>query len=363
MAWAERLPSGKFRGVYRDRAGKKHTRSGFLHKPAARRWAEEAEDKALRGLNPDAGLVPLSEWATEWEAARMVEATTEDSDTGRLEVIRTDLGDVALERLSALRIRQWVKDLGADGRKPATVRKYFNLLSKMLGDAVLEGIIPVNPCRHVTLPSAGKGREVYLTEDEVEAIADGLDDPYKTVTLTLPYTGLRWGELAGLHLRRLDVLRRQLTVVEVLIEVKGQRSVKPYPKNSPSRRVVPVPSHIADAIALYLSRNPRRPEDLVFLGLRGSPLSRHHYSRVFRAAREAAGVDKPARPHDLRHSGASWLVQAGVKLPEVSKWLGHSSLTTTERYAHLAPGIDEGIRKVLDRPVAGDATDDVQGSD
>jgi site-specific recombinase XerD len=354
VAWAEQLPSGKWRGAYRDADGKKRRGTAVLHKKAALRWAENAEQTARRGFDPDAARMPLSDWLDIWWAARIVERTTEASDRGRLKVIKADIGDVQLERLTSLQIQRWVKQL-SDGRSGGTVKKYFNLLSSALEAAVRERILPANECRHVQTPTVGKGREIYLTEDEVASIAAGLEDPWRLAVVMLPYTGMRWGELAGLHVRNIDMLRQQIAIVETLTEADGKREVKPYPKSDMSRRVVPLPNHVRDAIATYLARNPRDRNDLLLRSDRSPSLSRHRFWRVFRDAREAAGVEKPARPHDLRHSGASWLVQAGVSLRKVQAWLGHESITTTERYSHLQPGVDDSIRAVLDRPTT--ATD------
>ncbi|MCD4853633.1 tyrosine-type recombinase/integrase [Arthrobacter sp. AK01] len=69
--------------------------------------------------------------------------------------------------------------------------------------------------------------------------------------------------------------------------------------------------------------------------------------RVWLPALEAAGIDH-ARPHDLRHTYASWLIQSGVSIKEVGRLLGHASPMTTERYAHLADIPAEQISEALE---------------
>lgn len=371
MAWAEQLPSGKWRGVYRDVNGRKHRGSAVIHKRAAERWAEEAEAAVRRGRNPEADRLTVDEWADTWWAARVVAATTEASDAGRLKLIREDLGRVQLGQLRRSQIQQWVKDLAA-GREPATVRKYFNLLSGMLSDAVDDDLIPVNPCRGVTTPTVGPGREVFLTSEQVDALDNELDGVDGLVTYFLAYTGLRWGEMVGLHRGSIDWLHRQISIVETAVEITGGFYLKPYPKGR-DRRFVPVPQELLERLTVHVATVPARPCRLPVAKLGGRthrncsgllfveparerrrrvglPLSRQTWGRRhFRPAADRVGIPAEARPHDLRHTFASWLVQDGVPLREVQRLMGHKSITTTERYAHLAPGVNEGARRVLDR--------------
>jgi integrase len=377
VAWAERLPSGKYRGVYRDRDGRKRRGTAVLHKRAAERWAEQAEDAARRGLDPDGGRTTIDEWAEVWFAARVAEPTTEASDTGRLKRIRANLGRVELEQLTRLRIQQWVKEL-TDGREPGTVRKYFNLLSGMLKAAVDEGLIPDNPCRGVTTPTVGPGREVFLTEDQVDALDGELDGVDGLIAYFLAYTGLRWGEMVGFHRDSIDWLRRRITVVETVAQVPGGMYLKSYPKGR-DRRFVPLPQDLLDRLTVHVANVPAHACRLHVGSLRGRvhancsgllfteparerhrreglPLSRQTWNRRhFQPAAVRAGLPAGVRPHDLRHTYASWLVQDGVSLREVQQLLGHKSITTTERYAHLAPGANEGARRALDRRSRGES--------
>lgn len=376
MGWAEQLPSGKWRGVYRDAAGRKHRGSATLHKKAALRWAEHAEQADRAGLDPNAGRITLDEWAQAWAAARIVAGTTEASDSGRLKTIRADLGHVELERLTRLQVQQWVKDLSGGGREPATVRKYFNLLSAMLSAAVDEGRIEVNPCRGVATPAVGPGREVFLTEGQVEALDVELGGVDGLVAAFLAYTGLRWGEMVGFHRESIDWLRRQAAVAEVVAQVPGGMYLKPYPKGR-ARRFVPIPQHLLDRLTVHVANTPAVPcrlpvgtlegrphahcSGLLFVEpgrerrrREGLPLSRQTWNRRhFRPAAERAGLPPDVTPHDLRHTYASWLVQDGVPLREVQELLGHRSITTTERYGHLAPGANDRARRALESRARG----------
>lgn len=78
-------------------------------------------------------------------------------------------------------------------------------------------------------------------------------------------------------------------------------------------------------------------------------LTRHWGPDNLRPATARAKIDKAVAPHALRHSYASWLVQDGVPMREVQRLLGHTSITTTERYSHWAPGVTDRALAALER--------------
>lgn len=348
MGWTEKLPSGKTRAGYRDDLGRKH-QATFLHDRAAKRWLRDQEDALARGLDPDAGKLLMSDWIKRWQAARVVAKVTAYNEAGRVQAVTDEFGTVALERMSTLEIQGWLKRLTATGLGNGTVRLYQLTISTILKAAVQERLIPDNPARFVQLPPAPRHREVYLTPAEVEAVAAKMgDEPYASMVLVQPYLGLRWGELAGLRVSDLDMLRRTAQVRQVIAEVKGERTVKPYPKTAGSFRTIPIPPRAADVLAAYLAEHPRERDQLVFVVDSGRPVSRIVHARKFKEALTLAKVAKDARPHDLRHSGASWLAQAGVPIFAISKWLGHTSIQTTMRYSHAVEGAHDDVRKAMD---------------
>lgn len=353
MAYAEKLRSGKVRGVYRDSSGRRRT-AAFQNKTQALTWAREQERMVRLGgyRDPAVGRQPLGLFAADWWAARVAEPTTLATDRGRLDRhVLPEFGSWPLKSITTTAVQSWVKRLTRGGLAPATARSCFNLLAGILESARKDGLVRDNPCRGVDLPPVPAHGETYLTRGQVDAVASRMEPFDAAVVYTLAYTGLRWGELAGLHAGRLDLLGRRVTVAETMTEIAGDRRVKAYPK-SRVRRTVPLPSMLVDVLAAHLGvaparltgscgvdhldGKPCRGGQLVFRPTSGA-LSRHSWGRGrFHPARVAAGVEH-ARVHDLRHTYASWLVQDGVNLYEVSRVLGHASIVTTQRYAHLVP--------------------------
>jgi integrase len=158
--------------------------------------------------------------------------------------------------------------------------------------------------------------------------ADAIPDRYRTLAATAAFTGLRWGECAGLFWEAVDLGARRLRVVRVLIEVSGQISVKPYPKSRAGRRSVPVPAAVVELLVQHRQTFPS-PE-LVFVNSVGGPVGRTSFrTRVWKPALRRAGLPEALRFHDLRHSYATWLVTEGVPPNVVQKIMGHEDVTTT----------------------------------
>jgi integrase len=168
--------------------------------------------------------------------------------------------------------------------------------------------------------------------------------------LTAAYTGLRWGELTGLRVRRVDFLRRRVDVAEVLVEVDGELSFGP-PKTRISRAQVSFPPFLADELGAHVTAfpDPDAQRGLVFTSDDGTALRRSNFRRrVWMPAIAAAGAPNGARFHDLRHACASWLIHAGANPLEVAAKLRHARVTTTlATYGHLFPGTDDRLDALL----------------
>jgi len=181
--------------------------------------------------------------------------------------------------------------------------------------------------------------------EEVHARADE-DQQDADIIRVAAYAGLRRGELVALRWRDVDLVRRKITVRrsvsggEELLSTKGRRF-----------REVPIPDQAASA----LERLGRRaeftgPEDYVFANRYGRRIDGSALRRRFQRTRDAAGL-APLRFHDLRHTYGSLLVAGGIDLVSVKAAMGHSRITTTERYLHARPANDQA--DVFTRAIAG----------
>ncbi|MEL6770068.1 MAG: tyrosine-type recombinase/integrase [Bacteroidota bacterium] len=138
------------------------------------------------------------------------------------------------------------------------------------------------------------------------------------------YTGLRVGELVALRWRDINLETRTL-----LVRHRAESKTK-----SRRDRAVPLARQAMEVLA---SLKQEDQNALVFRGARGGSINKEYASKCFLRYRRRAGLPSEIHFHSLRHTTASWLVQGGVSLLRVKEILGHVSIQTTMRYAHLAP--------------------------
>ena len=173
-----------------------------------------------------------------------------------------------------------------------------------------------------------------LSPEEVEARSrEDVQDA--ELVRVAAYAGLRRGELVALRWRDVDFLGRKLIVRRSLSAHTELRLTKSH-----RARQVPLP----DQAAAALDRLSRReeytgPDDYVFANRLGRRLDPSALRRRFERARDAAGLER-LRFHDLRHTYGSLLMAGGVDLASVKAAMGHSRITTTERYLHARPAAE-----------------------
>lgn len=269
-----------------------------------RRWLSSVKDAAL-GRKPERTIAEaLEEWLT-----RHVPKLRSARDTEYH--ARALLPYIAGRKLSEAP-KVWVEiKIGLSNQAPATINHKGRILRRLCNLALTEWEWTDAPLGKRIKLMRETPRERFLTADEVEAIAKRCTNPLAGDYVRLAaYTGIRRG-----HLLRIT----QHDVRDGWIHL--DRSSK-----TGTLQLVPLHSRVRDIA------------DRLPLGITGSQLQ---------AQWRAARGDPTIRWHDLRHTCASWLVQAGVPLLTVRDFLGHSTVAVTQRYAHLAPRhLEEAISKV-----------------
>lgn len=372
MASFRKLPSGLWQASVRLPSGKRITQTAKL-KGRVQAWATEQEALINKGhkIDPRAGRMPLPEWHETWTAARVVEDETRRNDTG---CWRNHIGphwaEWRIGDIGRIDVQSWVRAMQKAGVGNHMVRMAYNLLAGMLGDAALEGVIPVSPCQGIDLPPTPPKPPAWFTREQVDAIVEQLPAGHAAMTELMVYTGLRWGEAAAVvGAGRDDEVGNPVDWLRGRLLVRGNVTQngrwKQYPKNSASRGEVPVPRWVLELLSPLLAGRER--DTWVFTTRRRSPgkeapglLSGANWRVAWYQAIDAAnekiteenkGRPKAERrdpvprhsPHDCRHTAASWLVQGGVPLYDVKALLRHASTQTTQRYSHLQPGQHDRI--------------------
>lgn len=194
-----------------------------------------------------------------------------------------------------------------------------------------EGLIGRDPTLQVELPQLGRPLPKSLSEADVEALlaAPDLDDPVglrdRAMLEVLYACGLRVTELISLTLEQVNLRQGVLRVFG-----KGSKE-----------RLVPLGEEALAWIERY-SREARpflldgRPSDVLFPSLRGVQMTRQTFWHRIKHQAQVAGIGKSLSPHTLRHAFATHLLNHGADLRVVQMLLGHSDLSTTQIYTHVA---------------------------
>ena len=235
--------------------------------------------------------------------------------------------------------------LDGAGYAAETVHKAHALLRMILAAAVDSDLLARSPVRGVKLPRIERREMRFLTREELGELLEAVPGRNRLLVKTAAYTGLRFGELAGLRPGDVEPLRKKIiTVRRGLVEVSGRLHVE-EPKTPASRRTVTIPAWLGEELAFHLRGQDR---EYVFTAPRGGPLRRSGFRfRVWVPATVRADLEG-LRFHDLRHTHAAWLIKAGEHPKVIQARLGHASISTTlDRYGHLMPGLDEDAAEAL----------------
>jgi len=323
----------------------------FRTKREAEMWLKvQAVDKT-RGewVDPRRGDVALRDWSDRWLAGRRVRPSTRARDESYIRnLILPFLGERPLGGITPDEIREWIAKLEASGKAPATIRKAYQILGSIIGQAVDDGHLARSPLpRRPGLPPLERNEMKVLTPDEVHSLAEMIEPRYGAMVLTAAYAGLRPGETAALRIESVDLLRPSLTVSRTLSEVRGEVLLGP-PKTKRSARTLAISRSLAQEIGKHIGHYPSS-DGWIFSSPKGEALRWNNFRRrVWLPAVAAAGLG-PLRFHDLRHTQAAWLIAQGEHAKVISERLGHSSITVTfDVYGHLMPGMDEGVAERLD---------------
>lgn len=379
------------------------------------------ELKAGKWRNPTDGAVLLSAVAEQWMATwdHDIAAKTQLSYRSILDRhILPRWGRMRVDALTAADVQTWVEELSKQ-RAPQSVHNAYGVLRGLLRLAKSRGYILTNPCTPdgVKLPSKTKGRRVahkqlFLEAEELHAIIDALPAYWRAPVWVDALTGLRAGELWALTRADVDLLHNELHVRRALKDVAGNLQVGPTKTHAVRALSIPAeclaelraaleapgvrvrgvrggPRGYAaivegdDGPELGWLENAHDPRRLLFTTPNGFPVAENNFlRRVFHPAVRAAvalgalhrekfivpatarkrGRKRPdrvaLRMHDLRHTNASFALQAAgnveAALTTVMHRLGHKNLaTTTDIYGHLTRAADkqvaEGISAIVKR--------------
>ncbi len=295
-----------------------------------------------RTLNPTNNTRPAELIFSEAAIDRFLDALWSEKGLSRntLAAYRTDLRSLArwlaergkslddATRADLLEFIAWRVEGGARPRSTArqlsSLRRYYRFM-------VRDGKRADDPTAKISMPKVGRPLPKALTKDEVESLlgapdtTDALGHRDRTMLEVLYATGLRVTELVNLRLSQINLAQGVMRVVG-----KGDRE-----------RLIPLGEESMEWIEQFI-RGPRteilldRQSDYLFPTRRGDRMTRQAFWHLIKRYAAKASVDKKLSPHTLRHAFATHLLNHGADLRVVQMLLGHSDLSTTQIYTHVA---------------------------
>jgi integrase len=283
----------------------------------------------------------------------------------------SSIGTLRAVVLKAAHVQGFIDDLAAEGLRPFTIRNVRAVLRMALGWGVDFELIPRNVAtgRRIRLPKGETFHGRRLTQDEMRrllTVAEG--ERLGALWVVLVGLGLRLGEGLGLRWSELDFAARQLRVTGSVHRLTGRGVIIAPPKTEASRRTLPLPGIVADALRRHRARQATErlaagaewapsveAPDLVFTSRTGGPLDpRNVCKRDWSRLLAKVGIEGRCRIHDLRGTCATALLAAGEPLPTIQALLGHTDLRTTRMaYADVLPAALDQAARTMDRVLGG----------
>lgn len=268
---------------------------------------------------------------------RLVEIEVDNYENGIRVHLKPRIGHLRLNEIDEDVVARLISDLREAGLKPWTIRGVLTPLGRILNYAVRHGLAARNPLRTLEKgerPQTSNGRQRVLNDDEIGELLEAAGALYRPILATAVYTGMRLMEVLGLTWRDVD-LEDGFINVTLQLSREQQRRVEPKTQQA-KRKIVLMPALGRLLREHKLASRFSGDEDFVFCTSRGTP---HGYRNVERrgldAAAEEAGLDDLVF-HDLRHTYASMMIEAGMDVVFLSNQLGHASpAITLGIYSHM----------------------------
>ena len=216
--------------------------------------------------------------------------------------------------------------------KPSSQSRLISSLKNFFDYLIIEKIIFINPINSIQYPKIAAKIPETLSTHEIDKLIDYLKKSKKnslrncTILEVLYSCGLRVSELTNLNIS-------DIFFDDLLIKILGKGR---------KERFVPMSKIVKDMIKDYLNSErfntitKKGFEDILFLNNRGEKLTRVMIFTILNIAKKGTGIKKKVSPHILRHSFATHLIENGADISSIQHMLGHTNITTTERYLHVS---------------------------
>ena len=238
--------------------------------------------------------------------------------------------DAPITEIKPITVQNYADYLLSRKYAAKTVKGKLLVVSLIMKFAVLNGYIENDPTTRIRLPShAPKTKREAATEIDTDRIIASADKPFGILALFLLMTGCRRGEATALTPGDVDLEKKTVSITKTVEWIGNRAQIKHTPKTDAGVRSIPLPDGLIERI------KPLLPQAYLFPGADGKIISSSAFTRAWNKYCRESGIQ--CTPHQLRHSYATMLFDAGIDVKTAQRWLGHTDIKTTlDIYTHIS---------------------------
>lgn len=328
-----RLPNGKRRGKSAKTKGE--ASEWLLVQRAALRDGINVEDTHI------AFGTFLERYMTDVAAFRLRPTTLRGHWSLINNHIKPELGRIRLADLRPDHVQRFYTLKLKEGLARSYVKYAHAIIRKALNQALKWGLVARNVATLTEIPSAKRKPPTIWNAYQVQKfLAEVREHQWYPIYVLAIYTGMRQGEILGVHREDVDLAKGMIHVKHALQYIPGEGLSITEPKTDRGKRPVSLPATALAALKEHMALQEENRQ-LIFATRTGKPISARNVVRHFKLTVEELGLPN-IRFHDLRHTHASLLLAAGVHPKVVQERLGHSQISLTlDTYSHVVPSLQE----------------------
>ncbi|WP_018249051.1 tyrosine-type recombinase/integrase [Orenia marismortui] len=309
----------------------------------------------------------LHQWYQDYAQTNLAPSTQEYYDIIINSHIIPLLGGIKISDLEPMHIQRYLSEKLRNGRLDGksgglsnkSVKRHYTVINQVLKYAAKLQVIENNPAKYVDPPKPENPEIQALKQEELEKILDIAKGWIHDFIYIAAFTGMRRGELLALRWKDVNFKDKSLQIRQSVSKLSGGRLIYREPKTKSSIRLISIDD---DIVKILKCRNKEQKENklklgsqynnkynLVFAKENGDPYLPLYTTRQFNKVAEKANLSN-FRLHDLRHTHATLMLQAGIHPKIVQERLGHSSITQTlDTYSHITPSMQRtAVQKLKD---------------
>ena len=288
-------------------------------------------------------------------------------------IITPSLGHMKLKDIKPIHVQRFIQMLGGEGVRvdkkgdklsPATVKRYLTVLKSIMAQAYKLELISQNPTNtaKLTIPEVIEPDIEIFTKEETAQMLSCLDNEplmFQIFIHLAIVTGCRRGELTALKWNNINLDDGFILIKHSNYKLTGKVTQSKSPKTKKSIREIVIPAYLVDLLKQYKIEQSEYKinfgdkwvnGDWLFTQVDGSVMNPHTPTRQFTKFLKKNNISH-RKLHALRHTSATILLSSGTNIKTVASRLGHTQLSTTNRYVHALRDADEAAAQTFENLV------------